>query len=196
MRCFERMLRRSGLPFHSSEGFNPSHDWFLRYRWASASSAARKSWNWSWIRITLEEIQALLAAQAPAGLEILRVQRVDPKAGAQVAELVTAWRSQASCAWSWPSVLPLSWQPPLLVERARPQPRQLDIRGYVRDLRLQEDDLEMDLVVTPQGTARPMRSFAFSDWGPLANGAVLERSRLEIDDEDLPRLAEACRLSV
>ena len=23
MRCFERMLRRAGLPFHSSEGFNP-----------------------------------------------------------------------------------------------------------------------------------------------------------------------------
>src|SRR5713226_2035588 len=23
MRCFERMLRRAGLPFHSTEGFNP-----------------------------------------------------------------------------------------------------------------------------------------------------------------------------
>ena len=199
MRCFERMLRRSGLPFHSSEGFNPKPRLVFALSLGLGIVGCEEVVELELDKeLPLEEIQALLAAQAPAGLEILRVQRVDSKAGAQVrrvcycvavpdelrlelAERITAVLAAPHC-----------W-----VERSRPQPRQLDIRGYVRDLRLQEDDLEMDLVVTPQGTARPdeiLRVLGLGDL--LANGAVLERTQLEIDDEDLPRPAEACRSSV
>ena len=199
MRCFERMLRRSGLPFHSTEGFNPKPRLVFALSLGLGIVGCEEVVELELDKeLPLEEIQALLAAQAPAGLEILRVQRVDPKAGAQVrracyrvavpgelrlelAERITAILAAPHC-----------W-----VERSRPQPRQLDIRCYVRDLSLQEDDLEMDLVVTPQGTARPdeiLRVLGLGDL--LADGAVLERSRLEIDDEDLPRPAEACRSSV
>ena len=199
MRCFERMLRRSGLPFHSTEGFNPKPRLVFALSLGLGIVGCEEVVELELDKeLPLEEIQALLAAQAPAGLEILRVQRVDSKAGAQVrrvcycvavpdelrlelAERITAVLAAPHC-----------W-----VERSRPQPRQLDIRGYVRDLRLQEDDLEMDLVVTPQGTARPdeiLRVLGLGDL--LANGAVLERTQLEIDDEDLPRPAEACRSSV
>ena len=199
MRCFERMLRRSGLPFHSTEGFNPKPRLIFALSLGLGIVGCEEVVELELDEtLSAEEIQSRLAAQAPSGLEIIDVRRIDPKAGAQVrrvgyritipgelrlelAERITAILAAPHC-----------W-----VERARPQPRQLDIRGYVRDLRLQEDDLEMDLVVTPQGTARPdeiLRVLGLEDL--LANGAVLERRRLEIDDEDLPRPAEACRSSV
>jgi len=199
MRCFERMLRRSGLPFHSSEGFNPKPRLVFALSLGLGIVGCEEVVELELDKeLPLEEIQALLAAQAPAGLEILHVQRVDPKAGAQVRRacyrVAVPGELRVELAERITAILaaPHCW-----VERARPQPRQLDIRCYVRDLRLQEDDLEMDLVVTPQGTARPdeiLRVLGLGDL--LANGAVLERSRLEIDDEDLPRPAEACRSSV
>jgi radical SAM-linked protein len=188
MRCFERMLRRSGLPFHSTEGFNPKPRLIFALSLGLGIVGCEEV-----VELELdeelppEEIQARLAAQAPAGLEILRVQRIDAKAGAQVRqagyrvvipielragldERITALLTSTHC-----------W-----VERSRPQPRKLDIRSYILDLRLQEDTLEMDLEVTPQGTARPDEILRVLGLGELlANGAVLERNRLEINDEEL-----------
>jgi radical SAM-linked protein len=199
MRCFERMLRRSGLPFHSTEGFNPKPRLVFALSLALGIVGCEEVVELELDELLpAEEIHSRLLAQAPAGLEILQVQRVDAKVGAQVrrvcyrvaipgeqrvelAERITALLAAPHC-----------W-----VERSRPQPRRLDIRCYIRDMRLREVDLEMDLEVTPQGTARPDEILRLLGLGDLlANGAVLERTRLETNDEDLPRPAAACRSSV
>ena len=64
------------------------------------------------------------------------------------------------------------------------------MRPYLRDLRVLPDALEMDLVVTPGGTARPEEVLGLLGLGDLLEkGAVFERTRLELDDE--PALASA-----
>ena len=100
------------------------------------------------------------------------------------------------------------------VERTRPPVRRLDLRPFVRDLQLIEGRpsvregeapaepgvpgsagaspsrtealvyLEMDLWLTPQGTARPDELLGVLGLPDLvAAGAVLERARLELADE-------------
>src|SRR5262249_15090173 len=93
------------------------------------------------------------------------------------------------------------------VERARPQPRRVNLRPYLSQLRVLAaaaapapppgsppglgagGALEMDVLVTPNGTARPeevLRLLSLEDL--LARGAILERCRLELHAE--PAVAE------
>ena len=67
------------------------------------------------------------------------------------------------------------------VERTRPQPRRLDLRPYLCDLRLEGEALEMTFWVTPHGTARPEEVVALLELSDLLeDGAVLERHLLEL----------------
>src|SRR5947208_12660172 len=85
MRCFERMLRRSGLPFHSTQGFNPKPRMVFALSLGLGIVGCEEV-----VELELdalcppEEIQERLTRQAPAGLEILSARRIDPRAGAQV----------------------------------------------------------------------------------------------------------------
>src|SRR5437667_5908035 len=85
MRCFERMLRRAALPFHSSQGFHP------KPRLAFALSLPLGVVGREEIvdleldaELPLAEIHERLARQAPEGLVIDAVERIDRKATAQV----------------------------------------------------------------------------------------------------------------
>jgi radical SAM-linked protein len=192
MRCFERMLRRAQLPYHSTEGFNPKPRLVFALSLGLGIVGREEIVDLELDEVLpTEEILRRLAQQAPTDLEILQIDRIDPKTTAQVrrvcyrvaiprerhaglSERICEMLAEAHC-----------W-----VERTRPQPRRLDIRGYIRDLKLCENDLEMDLEVTPQGTARPDEILQVLGLGDLlANGAVLERSTLEIHHEDSSRLA-------
>src|SRR5205807_8000052 len=84
MRCFERMLRRAALPFHSTEGFNP------KPRMAFALSLALGIEGHEEVveleldeELPPDEVQARLSRQAPAGMEILSVRRVPCSTRAQ-----------------------------------------------------------------------------------------------------------------
>jgi radical SAM-linked protein len=199
MRCFERMLRRAGLPFHSTEGFNPKPRLTFALSLGLGIVGCEEIVELELDEILpVEEIQARLAAQAPAGLEFLHVQRIDLKASAQGClasyrvAISSELREQVTQRISTFLDSDHCW-----VERLRPQARRLDIRGYVHDLRWRDDALEMDLKISPQGTARPDEILLALGLGNLLeNGAVLERTRLEIHDDDLHRHAEICRSSI
>src|SRR5438477_854091 len=85
MRCFERMLRRAALPFHSTRGFNP------RPRLVFALSLPLGVVGCEEV-VELEldevlpayEVRERLARQTPPGLEILSARRIDVRAGAHV----------------------------------------------------------------------------------------------------------------
>jgi radical SAM-linked protein len=183
MRCFERMLRRAGLPFRSTEGFNP------RPRLVFALSLPLGIVGCDEIaELELTEdvapaaVRERLAPLRPAGLEILSVEPAVARGAAQVS-LVT-----------YRVPLPPERQPGLperagallaapehWIERTRPHRRRLDLRAYLADLRVSNDAVEMDLHVTPKGTARPdevLEALGLADL--LQNGAVLERTRLEL----------------
>ncbi len=192
MRCFERMLRRAHLPFHSTEGFNPKPRLVFALSLGLGIVGREEV-----VELELDEelapevILQRLTQQAPAGLEFLQVNRVDSKATAQVRRVCYRVSVPPELRAGLPERLTAALQEPhFWVERIRPQPRRLDVRGYIRDLKFQVDVLELDLEVTPQGTARPdeiLRALGLADL--LDRGAVLERSTLEIHDEILQRPA-------
>ena len=81
-------------------------------------------------------------------------------------------------------------QPHHWVERTRPNPRRLDLRPYIDELRAGAAGLEMALWVTPTGAARPDEVLEVMGLAHLMqDGATWEQTdRLEIEDE-LPATA-------
>lgn len=186
LRCFERMLRRAELPVHTTQGFNP------RPRLAFASALPLGVVGCEEI-VELELSAALepdaiherLARQAPPGLRILSVERIARKTVAHVCGAVyrlplPAGRAEATRARAAELLeLPQCW-----VERVRPEPRRIDIKPYLRDFRVDAHELEMNIRVTPNGSAKPNEVVALLGLGDLLEaGVVVERVRLELADE-------------
>jgi radical SAM-linked protein len=186
MRCFERMLRRAGLPFHSTQGYNPKPRLVFALSLGLGIQGCKEVVDLELDEpLPPEQIHQRLARQAPDGLEILSVCRIDPKISAQVRRVCyrvaipPARRENLGAPIASLMMAPHCW-----VDRARPQPRRVDLRPYLRDLRVLGDALEVDLWVTPNGTARPeevLRLLGLADL--LEAGAVLERTTLELHDE-------------
>src|SRR5947209_7635169 len=150
MRCFERMLRRAALPFHCTEGFNPKPRLLfplpLPLGVVGCQEVAELELD---ADVSAQEVQERLARQAPAGLEILEVERIDghkttharracyriplpPDRSHGLSERITALR-QSSVCW---------------IERQRPQYRKIDVRPYLAEVRVTSGALEIDLFVT------------------------------------------------
>jgi radical SAM-linked protein len=186
MKCFERMFRRAGLPVAATRGFNP------RPRMVFALSLALGIVGRQEVveleldaPLAPEAVHDALARQAPPGLEILSVRRIDTRLSGRPRRV--CYRVPLS-----PGHLPglpervqsLLAAPECWVERTRPQARRFDLRPFLRDLRLLADSLEIDLWVTPGGTARPEEVLDLLGLSGLrAEGAVLERTLLELHDE-------------
>jgi radical SAM-linked protein len=188
LRTFERLLRRSGLPFRSTQGFHPHPRLVfalsLPLGVGGRAEVAELELD---DPVPPEEVRDRLNRQCPPGLTILDARRIPPRTTAHVKgftyalevppdlrDATTVQIGQALAAAEWP------------VTRTKPAPRRVDIRPFVRDLRLDPATgrLEMDLWLTPAGTARPEEVLGLCGLGDLlAGGAVLERARLELDDE-------------
>jgi radical SAM-linked protein len=211
MRCWERMLRRAAIPFHSTAGFNPKPRLVFALSLGLGIVGCREV-----VELELdadlpsEEVHQRLARQAPAGLEILEVRRIEPKTTAQVRRVTYRLSLlPVPLAGEGVSLLssPVAGEGPavrglparvadllaaehLWVERTHPQPRHLDLRPYIDQLRLLPEALEMDLWVTPNGTARPDEVLGLLGLGDLLpQGAVIERCQMELLDEMPPAAA-------
>lgn len=195
MRTFERMLRRAALPFHSTSGFNPRPRLVFALSLGLGIVGCREVLELELdAPVPPEQVHEQLRRQAPPGLEILEVQSIDPKASAQVQyvtyRIAVAAERLAGVHDRAAALLAAAEVP---VERARPQPRRLDIRPYLDDLRVQPDSLELHLRVTPTGTARPDELLELLGLGDLLPaGSVLERTSVELQDE---LQAAACGLA-
>jgi radical SAM-linked protein len=189
LRCFERMLRRARLPFQSSQGFNP------RPRLVFALSLPLGVIGCAEVAdlelsedVDPAEVLVRLAAQAPPGLEILEVCRTDARVAPQVCAAtyrvdIPVDRRDGLCE----RIAALLAAPDCWVERTRPHPRRFDLRPYVAGLRLVADTLELDLRVTPKGMARPDEVLEVLGLGDLLlAGAVMERTRIELTEENSP----------
>lgn len=186
MRCFERMLRRANLPFRSTEGFHPKPRLvFALSLGLGIVGQAEVAELMLEEPIPPEEVLERLRQQAPPGLTFLEVRPIDPKLTGQVQRAVYRFPLPADVAGDLPQKASAMLQAgEVLVERLRPERRQIDIRPYLNDLRVQADCLEIDLRVTPTGTARPDEILRLLGLGDLLDaGAVLERIVLELHDE-------------
>jgi radical SAM-linked protein len=187
LRCFERMLRRAGLPFQTTQGFNPRPRLVFALSLPLGVAGHDEVADLEFREETdPEEVRRRLAAQAPPGLDILSVTRTDARAAPQVRSASYRVPLTAACHPDLPGrVAELLAARECWYERTRPHHRRLDLRPFLADLRLRPDALEMDLLVTPQGMARPEEILDVLGLGDLrTSGAVVERTRLELCDEN------------
>jgi radical SAM-linked protein len=192
MRCFERMLRRAALPVRQSQGFHPKPRLIFALSLPLGVIGCEEVAELELDEILPpEEVRERLVRQAPAGMEILSLRRIDFKAGAQIHSLtyrmaIPADRVDEAAR----RAAELMAAAECLVDRTRPTPRRVNLRAWLLDLQV-TTHLEMKLCLTPAGTARPeevLTVLGLSDL--LEAGAVLERARLELVDETPPQLAE------
>ncbi|MFO0930320.1 MAG: TIGR03936 family radical SAM-associated protein [Gemmataceae bacterium] len=192
MRTFERMLRRSELPFRSSKGFHPHPRLVFALSLPLGVVGLAEV-----VELELDEViepdvvRQRLAAVCPPGLEITAARRIRPNESARVVGFtygltVPPARRAAVAERLAGARAEAEWW----VDRTRPAPRRLDIRPFVRDLRYDAaaGRLELDLWLTAAGTARPEEVLGLVGLdGAVADGALLERIRLHLqDDAPLP----------
>ncbi|HEY7154338.1 MAG TPA: TIGR03936 family radical SAM-associated protein [Gemmataceae bacterium] len=197
MRTFERLLRRAEVPFHRSQGFHPKPRLIFALSLPLGVVGREEVVELELDQVLpVEDLHARLARQAPPGLEILSVRRINPKVNAQVCRLAYALPVPANRLPDLrPRVADVLAAREWWIERHRPHSRQagrrLDVRSSLVDLSINEccgssksAELEMLLRSTPSGTARPEEVLALLGLEDLLDaGIVLERSRLELKDE-------------
>jgi radical SAM-linked protein len=195
LRAFERLLRRAELPFRATQGFNPHPRlvFALSLPLGVVGLAEVADLEMDEV-LPVEEIHDRLRKQCPPGLDILAVRRVAPKASAQVRGLCYAVElPEGLIEATRARIAEVLAAEHCEVERRRPAgqskgPRRVDLRPFLRGLRIEGVPawLEMELWLTPAGTARPeevLRLLHLDDL--LETGAVLHRRRLELEDESL-----------
>jgi radical SAM-linked protein len=197
MRAFQRMLRRAALPVRQSKGFNPQPRLVFALSLPLGVVGCEEVVELELDEILpLEELRERLVRQAPPGLDILSIKRIGPRAGAQVRRLTYRVALPVDRVAGLPQRIAATLaSPECWVERTRPPVRRVDLRSFLSDLRLTEVTpksqpeettyaLEMELCLTPHGTARPEEVLSLLGLQDMVEaGAVLERSRLELEDE-------------
>lgn len=191
LRTFERMLRRAELPIHHTNGFHP-HPRVVFALSLPLGVVGRAEI----VEIELDEViepdvvHARLAMQCPPGLHVVQTRRIPVSSSAKVVglcyavqvppERYAALRDRIDAVLAAQEV----W-----ADRVRPPRRRLDIRPFLRDVRLDGESgwLEMELHLRPEGTARPDEVLTALGLEDLTEAeAVLERARLNLQDEDTP----------
>jgi radical SAM-linked protein len=209
MRTLERMFRRAELPVRQSQGFHPKPRLVFALSLPLGVIGKEEVAEIELDRyIPLEAIGNRLEKHAPPGFRILSLDWVVPSRTAQVRRLTyrltLSEEDLSRLAGDPPGTIDdlrtrleqVMDAPNLWVDRTRPAPRRMDLRPLISSLALEPVGertpgseqttwyLNMELWLTPQGTARPEEVLAVLGLGRLLDeGAILERSRLELHDE-------------
>ncbi len=186
MRTFERLLRRAALPFHSSEGFHPKPRFVFALSLPLGIVGCEEVVELELDQaVPPEEVHARLTAHTVPGLEILSVRRAESRKAAQVRRVTYRVALPAGREAGLPErIAAVLAAPACSVERTRPEKKTIDLRPYIDQIRLLPGALEMDVWVKPSGLARPDEVLALLGLQDVTEaGAVVERTRLELEDE-------------
>jgi radical SAM-linked protein len=186
MRSFERMLRRAGLPFRSTSGFNPKPRlvFALSLPLGVVGSGELVDLELD-AEVAPDEVRRRLEAQAPEGLSILDVRRIERKQSAQVrlVRFHVPVREQRKKGLA-DRIQELLQADSCWVERTRPHRRRIDLRPYLSKIQETDGGLEMQVVVTTQGTARPDEILRLLGLGDLIDeGVIIERTAVILEGE-------------
>lgn len=222
MRTFERLLRRSELPFHRSQGFHPKPRLIFALSLPLGVVGCQEVVELELDEIlSPEEIHARLARQAPPGLDILSVCRIPVNVNAQVCRLAYALPVPAERLPDLkPRIADVLAAPACWIERRRPlsgQPeRRLDVRPFLVDLRIVESadlsrdrqgaafpqllpdgrgsdsTLEMLLRLTTTGTARPEEVLGLLGLEDLLDAGVVLERSRLELHDELPHSLVSC----
>lgn len=186
MRCFERMLRRAGISFASTQGFNPKPRLVFGLSLALGIVGCQEV-----VELELEgafdpeDVRCRLNEVCPPGLAFLSARALDAGQRARVTRVVyQIYLAEMPADDLDERITAILKARSLLVNRARPRARTIDLRPFVRDVRREGETLVIDLSVSPAGGARPeevLGLLGFSD--ALEKVALIERTVVEVEDE-------------
>jgi radical SAM-linked protein len=188
MRCFERMLRRAAIPFQTTQGFNPKPRLAFALSLGLGIVGCREIVDLELNQeMSAEVLCERLSAQAPSGLAIISVTRLDPRARPRVVGLTYRIGLPAEFHNGLADKVAAALASEHLgVDRELPRPRRADLRPWLRSLAIEAGALVMQLWVTTEGTARAEEILdVLGIKSALEQGAVLERTHLELADETM-----------
>jgi len=157
MRLFERALRRAELPVAMSEGFNPRLRISLPVPLAVGIAGLNEVADVGlreWMRP--EDFRRRLEGELPDGIEILSVQVTATHPHRSPGEVAYRVPLLPGHVLTEEGIRQVLAREELTVERRRPgRVRDVNVRRFIKALRLEEDNLWMLLKWTDRGTARP-----------------------------------------
>lgn len=186
MRCFERMLRRTGLPFKSTNGFHPTPRIVFALSLPLGVEGLDEAVEIEFTQeMNAEDCFARLNAQCPAGLRFTKVNVVPMKATALPRRVTyTLELPEDRFEPAADACHELLAEERIWVDRFKPSLKQLNIRPYLRGLSVSVGTLSLDLWVTQTGTARAEELLRLLGLADLPDsGAVLSRTLVELRDE-------------
>ena len=189
MRCLERMLRRAAVPFKSTAGFHPTPRLVLALSLPLGVAGLNEVLELELTEpLDTADVLTRLRAVAPDGLTFHSAVAIEMKQSAiprRAEYRYTPLTGVPTCTAT--RAADLLSQDKVWVDRLRPKPRQLNVRPYLRDIRMSPAVVEFDLWVTQGGTARADELVAALGLAEAADAVpYLERTHLELHDETPP----------
>jgi radical SAM-linked protein len=157
MRLFERALRRADLPVAMSEGFNPrpriSLPMALSVGISGLSEVADVGLR-EWVKP--EDFRRRLGHELPEGIEVVSARSTPPNIARQPRHLAYRVPLRPGHCLSEEKLAELLRRDTVTVSRLRKNAvKEVEIRRYIRTLRLEADTLYILLDYSQEGTARP-----------------------------------------
>jgi len=157
MRLFARALRRSELPLAVSGGYNPRIKMSLPAALSVGMAGDNEPFDFELTRwVKPSEIKTRLTEELPEGLDLKSVQIAATKPSRNPSELsyrVPLLRARSVTERKLEEVLARS---EIVVHRQKKdKTKEVDIRPFIKALRIRDQALHMLLKFTQRGTARP-----------------------------------------
>ena len=157
MRLFERALKRAALPVAMSEGFNPrprlSLPMPLSVGMAGLNEVADVRLE-GWIRP--EEVRSRLQAELPEGIGINFVETIPSNANRQPREIAYRIPLLPGHGLTGAKIDELLQREEYVVQRrGKERSKKVEIRRFIKAVRLSEDAVLLLLAYGAEGTARP-----------------------------------------
>jgi len=157
MRLFERALRRAALPLAMTQGYNPHPRISFPMALGTGIAGEDEVMEFElqeWLPATA--VRESLALQLPPGITLREVRAVRPGGGSTVTGISYRVRFLQEPSLTKERVRALLQQRSIPVRRRRKgADKDVDIRPFLKDLRLDGDVLTMDCCVDQGSTTRP-----------------------------------------
>jgi radical SAM-linked protein len=187
MRTFERMLRRAQIPFGTTEGFNPKPRMVFALSLPLGIIGCEEVAELELCEaIPAEVVLDRLRAATVPGLDILSVRRLDSfRQSAHPHRAIYRIPLPPGREIGLPERIgQILSQTELWVDRLRPEPKRINVRPMIDQIRIVPGAIELDLWTKPSGIARPDEVLGLLGLQEILEaGAVIERTRLELEDE-------------
>lgn len=185
LRAMERALRRSGLPLRMTSGFNPHPRFSFPAPLGVGMAGRREVMEFELNgRTALVDVARRLGEVFPPGIEFKGVEEAGAKP-AQVAEVVYAARPRAAgderSRIDEGRLREVLARAAIVVERERKgQRKQVDIRPYIEDMRVEGGAAVMRFRVVEGATTRPEEALGAAGFAEADAHALFDIERLDV----------------